>query len=223
MSALTIVLLDDHQIVRDGLRALLEAEPDFTVIGEAADGRAGIELVEQLQPNILLVDVMLPVLTGLEVTRRISQRCPQTRIIVLSMYAEEAYVMQALRNGASGYVLKDTGADALIEAIRLVAKGGRYLSPPLSDRAIEVYIQKAEDVALDAYETLTAREREILQLLVEGFGNTQIAGQLTISPRTVEVHRAKIMKKLNLQTHTDLIRFALGRGIIPLQYRNPVL
>src|SRR5262249_3093961 len=149
------------------------------------------------------VDVMMPGLTGLEVTRRVTQRCPQTHVLILSMYAEEAYVMQALRNGASGYVLKDTSADTLMEAIRLVAKGGRYLSPPLSDRAIEVYIEKTENVALDAYETLTTREREILQLLAEGSGNTRIAGQLSISPRTVEVHRAKIMKKLNLQTHTD--------------------
>lgn len=217
MSVLTILLLDDHQLVRRGLRALLEAEADFTVVGEASDGRAGMELVERLLPDILLVDVMMPGLNGLEVTRQVTRRYPQTRVVVLSMYANEAYVFQALRNGASGYVLKDSSAEVLMDAVRSVASGRRYLCPSLSERAIEAYMQKAEAVALDVYETLTTREREIFHLLAEGSTNPQIAAQLSISPRTVEVHRARIMQKLGLATQTDLIRFALQRGILPME------
>jgi DNA-binding NarL/FixJ family response regulator len=217
MGTVRIVLADDHQIVRDGLRALLNAEPDFSVIGEAEDGLQVVSLVERLQPEVLIVDVMMPGLDGLEATRQVHQRAPDTRILVLSMYANEAYVLAALRNGAAGYILKNASAETLAGAVRLVASGQRYLCPPFTDRAIEAYIQKAQAATLDVYETLTTREREVLHLLAEGRNNTEIADLLSISPRTVEVHRARIMQKLDLRTHTDLIRFALQRGILPLE------
>ncbi len=214
---ITIVLADDHHIVRQGLRALLEMEPGFQLIGEAGDGPRTIQLVKDLRPDILVLDLVMPGLNGLEVTRQVRQYSPQTRVVILSMHVNEAYVLEALRNGASGYVLKDNSADDLVRAIREVIQGHRYLSPPISTRTIEIYLQKAEDAPLDAYETLTNREREVLHLAAEGYTNNEIAARLCISPRTVETHRAHMMHKLNLRNQTDLIRYALRRGIIPLE------
>lgn len=213
----TLVLVDDHPIVRQGLRALLEAEPGFRIIGEAGDGIEAAKLVERLQPDVLVLDLMIPGLNGLEVTRQVRQRSPLTQIVILSMHANEAYVLEALRNGATGYVLKGAAAAELIQAIREVSAGRRYLSPPLSERAIEAYVQKANTAPLDLYETLTTREREILQLTTEGFSATEIADRLSISSRTVETHRANLMRKLRLRTQTDLIRYALRRGILPME------
>lgn len=213
----TIVLADDHHVVRQGLRALLEAETDFNVIGEAGDGLEAIQLIEQLRPNVLVLDLMMPGLNGLETTRQVSKHSPQTRTVILSMYANEAYVLEALSNGASAYVLKDSSSADLVHAVREVAAGRRYLSPPLSDRAIEVYQEKARAAALDKYETLTTREREVLQLAAEGHTSTEIAARLGISPRTAETHRTHLMHKLALHTQADLIRYALRRGIIPME------
>jgi DNA-binding NarL/FixJ family response regulator len=213
----TIIVADDHHVVRQGLRALLEAEPDFRLVGEAGDGLGTVQLVERLKPDVLIIDLMMPGLNGLEVTRQVSQRSPRTRVVILSMHANEAYVLEALRNGASGYVLKDSSAADLVQAIREVVAGRRYLSPPLSERAIEAYVQKAADASLDPYETLTTREREVLHLAAEGHTNTEIAAQLSISPRTAESHRANLMRKLGLHTQTDLIRYALRRGILPME------
>jgi two-component system, NarL family, response regulator NreC len=213
----TIVLADDHHIVRQGLRALLEAEPGFRVVGEAGDGLQALQLVEQLAPNVLVLDLMMPNLNGLEVTRQLSKHSPKTRIVVLSMYANEAYVLEALGNGASAYVLKDSHSGDLVHAVREVAAGRRYLSPPLSDRAIEAYQAKAKAATLDRYETLTTREREVLQLTAEGRTNAEIAARLGISARTAETHRANLMHKLVLHTQADLIRYALRRGIISME------
>jgi len=213
----TIVLADDHHVVRQGLRALLEAEPDFNVIGEAGDGLEAIQLIEQLRPNVLVLDLMMPGLNGLETTRQVSKHSPQTRTVILSMYANEAYVLEALSNGASAYVLKDSSSADLVQAVREVAAGRRYLSPPLSDRAIEAYQEKARAAALDKYETLTTREREVLQLAAEGHTSAEIAARLGISPRTAETHRTHLMHKLGLHTQADLIRYALRRGIIPME------
>lgn len=212
----TIALADDHPIVRQGLRALLQAEPDFRVVGEAGDGLETVELVERLQPDVLVVDVMMPGVSGLEVARQVQQRSPETRVVILSMHANEAYVLEAMRHGAAGYVLKDSTATDLVEAVRRVMAGRRYLSPPLSERAIDAYLQKSEEAQLDPYETLTSREREVLHLAAEGHTNAEIAERLSISPRTVETHRANMMRKLDLRSHADLIRYALRRGIIPL-------
>jgi two-component system response regulator NreC len=213
----SIFLADDHQVVRQGLRALLEAEPDFRLIGEAGDGLETAQLVENLEPDVLIIDLMMPNLNGLEVTRQVSQRSPRTHVVILSMHANEAYVLEALRNGAAGYVLKDSSAADLVKAVREVVAGRRYLSPPLSERAIEAYLHKAQAAELDPYETLTTREREVLHLAVEGYSNAEIAAHLSISPRTAETHRANMMRKLDLRTQTDLIRYALRRGILPME------
>jgi two-component system response regulator NreC len=210
----TIVLADDHHIVRQGLRRLLEDEPDFQVVGDTGDGLEALQLVERLQPDVLVVDLAMPGLSGLEVTRQVCQRSPQTRVIILSMYANEAYVLEALKNGAAGYVLKESSGVDLVLAMREALAGRRYLSPPLSEHAIEAYLKKVDTGPPDPYETLTAREREVLHLAAEGHTNNQIAKRLSISPRTVETHRANLMRKLGLNNHAELIRYALGRGIL---------
>lgn len=212
----TIILADDHPIVRRGLRSVLEVEKDFSLIGEAGDGIEAVRLVENLTPNILITDMMMPGLTGLEVTRQVRHRVPKVKIIILSMHAAESYVLEALRNGANGYVLKDSAADELVHAIREVLAGRRYLSSQLSERAIETYIQKSESSITDSYDSLTNREREVLKLTAEGCTNNEIAERLFISPRTAETHRANLMKKLSLSNHTELIRYAIRRGLLPL-------
>lgn len=212
----TIVLADDHQVVRQGLRALLEAEPAYVVVGEAADGLEAVDLVERVKPDVLIIDVMLPGLNGLDATRQVRQRCPTTRVIVLSMHANEGFVMEALRNGAAGYVVKDSSITELTRAIGEVMLGRHYLSPPLGERAIETYMEKAAHMLDNVYDSLTMREREVLQLVVQGHTNAEIAARLCISARTVETHRAHVMHKLGLHTHTDLIRYAIRRGMLPL-------
>jgi two-component system, NarL family, response regulator NreC len=210
----TIVLADDHHIVRQGLRALLEAEPDFRVIGEAGDGLEAASLVERLQPDVLVLDLVMPGLSGLEVTRQVRQRAPRTHVLILSMHADEAYVLEALRNGAAGYILKNSSPADLVLAVREVTAGRRYLGPPLSEHAIEAYTQKIRAAPLDPYETLTTREREVLHLAAVGHGNAAIAARFGISPRTVETHRAHLMNKLSLHNQAELIRYALRRRII---------
>jgi two-component system, NarL family, response regulator NreC len=213
---ITLLIADDHHVVRHGLRAVFDAESDFLVVGEAEDGSMTLELVSRFKPHVLIVDLMMPGLGGLEVTRQVRQRYPATRVIVLSMHANEAYVLEALRNGAMGYILKDTRASVLVQAIREVIAGRYYLSPPLSERAIIAYVQTSDASAADPYHALTAREREVLHLAAEGLSNTELAAKLTIGIRTAETHRANLMSKLGLQSQTDLIRYALRRGIISL-------
>ena len=213
----TIVLADDHRIVRQGLRALLTAEANFKVIGEADDGREALELVKRLSPDVLVLDLMMPGLNGLEVARQLHKQSPKVRIVVLSMYDDEGFVLEALANGVSAYVLKDSNSSDLVQAVREVAAGHRYLSPPLSDRAIETYQQMAKTGAMDKHETLTTREREVLQLSAEGYTSSVIASRLGISTRTAETHRSRLMHKLGLHTQSDLIRYALKRGIIPME------
>jgi len=218
MSAITILLADDHRMVRQGFRALLEAEKDFRIVDETGDGLEAMRLAEQLKPQVLVLDLMLPGLRGLEVARQIKQRRLRTKVVILSMHANEAYVLEALRNGASGYVLKDANAAELVRAVREAVAGRRYLSPPLSEPAMEAYLEKAQAAGtLDVYEALTNREREVLQLAAEGYTSAVIAGKLFISPRTVEIHRSNLMHKLGLRSPTDLIRYALQRGILPME------
>jgi len=212
---ISILLADDHQVVRVGLRALLEAEADFKVVGEATNGLEAKDLLERLRPDVLIIDMTMPQLNGLEVIRQIAQLSPQTRAIVLSMHSNEGYVLEALRHGASGYVLKQSNMEELVKAVRTVMNGLSYLSLELSQRAIESYREKAEDSVKDAYDTLTNREREVLQLAAEGHTNAEIAERLVISQRTVEMHRGNLMHKLNLNNQTELVRYALWRGILP--------
>ena len=214
MKRTTIVLADDHRIVRQGLRALLASEADFEVVGEADDGREALELVKRLTPDVLVLDLMMPGLNGLEVARQLPRQSPGVRVVVLSMHDDEGFVLEALANGVSGYVLKDSNSSDLVHAVREVAAGRRYLSPPLSDRAIEAYQQRAKVGAMDKHETLTTREREVLQLSAEGHTNSEIAARLGISTRTAETHRSRVMHKLGLHTQSDLIRYAIRRGII---------
>jgi len=218
MIRIRILLADDHRIVREGFRALLQAQADFEIVGETGDGLETVRLVEQHKPQVLVLDLMMPGLNGLEVARQVTQRVPRTRIVVLSMHANEAYVLEALKNGACAYVLKDAGTAELVRAVREANAGRRYLSPPLSEPAIDNYIQRARTSdSLDLYDTLTNREREVLQLASEGHTNAEIATRLFISPRTVETHRANVMHKLGLRSQIDLVRYALQRGILPME------
>ena len=218
MNKIRILLADDHQVVREGFRALLQAEPDFEIVAETGDGLEAVRLAEHQKPHVLVVDLMMPGLNGLEVARQITQRLPRTHIVVLSMHANEAYVLEALKNGACAYVLKDASAAELVRAVREANAGRRYLSPPLSEPAIDNYIQRTRNSdSLDLYDTLTNREREVLQLGAEGHTNAEIAGRLFISPCTVETHRANVMHKLGLRSQTELVRYALRRGILPIE------
>ena len=217
MSTIRIVLADDHQIVRQGLQSLLSAEADMKVVGCAATGLEAVELTDRLRPDILVTDLMMPELNGMEVTRQALQRSPVTRVIVLSMHSNEGYVTQALRNGALGYVLKDSSLEELVEAVRTVLLGRRYLSERISEQMIETYIQKERNASVDdPYESLTNREREVFQMVAEGHSSTEIAERLTISARTVETHRSNLMRKLGLGNQTELIRFAIRKGVLPL-------
>jgi two-component system, NarL family, response regulator NreC len=213
---ITVLLADDHPIVRQGLRALLEAEGRCQVVGEASDGLTAIDELTRLQPQVAILDVQIPDLNGLEVARRAQSQAPGTRIIMLSMYADEPYVLDALRHGAMGYVLKGTSTDDLLAAVDAVMAGRRYLSAPLNDRAIDTYTLRAAatEQPLDRYDLLTSREREVLQLAAQGLGNAEIGERLTISPRTAETHRANLLRKLGLQTQTELVRFAISRGLV---------
>jgi len=212
----TVFIADDHAVVRKGLKAILDSDTDFTIVGEAEDGLQALSEVERLRPDILVVDIMMPGLGGLEVTRQIHQVVPQTRIVVLSLHDNEPYVIEALRHGASAYLIKSSSVDHILVALHEVMKGHRYLSPPLTERAIQVYISRAgeDDHAIDRYETLTSRERQVLHLAAESLTNTEIGERLNISPRTAETHRTNLMRKLTLRTHSDLLRYAMRRGII---------
>lgn len=211
---ITIGLAEDHNVVRQGFKLVLTAEQDFKLVGEAADGLEAVKLVETKKPNVLLLDLMIPRLHGLEVVRQLKREQSPTKVIILSMHADEPYVMEALRNGACGYVLKDCTAADLVQAVRTVAAGRRYLSPVLQERALTGYVEHPGASDLDVYETLTNRERLVFQLAAEGKTSAEIAAALFISPRTAETHRANLMRKLSLRSQTDLVRFAIRRGII---------
>jgi len=211
----TIVLADDHHIVRHGLQVLLSAEPDLRVVGEAVDGLETLRLVERLKPDVLVLDLMMPGLDGLEVIRQLKKRSPQTRTVVLSMHKNEAYVWEALKNGALGYVLKDCALSDLVRAVRDALANRPHLSPPLSEINIMAYLQKKNSGPFDLYQTLTARERQILQLSTEGQTSADIGARLSISPRTVEAHRANLMRKLGFHKLTELVRYALERQLAP--------
>jgi two-component system response regulator NreC len=214
--SISIVLADDHPVVRQGLRRFLDEEADFAVVGEAQDGLETVRVVERLHPDALVLDLMMPGLNGLDVLSVVRQRSPRTRVVVFSMYANEDFVLQALKNGAVGYVLKGCDPANVVEAVRKAANGGHYLSPSLSERAFEAYHEKAGSAAPDPHDLLTPREREVLQLAAEGNSGPEIATRLSISPRTVEMHRGNAMRKLQLKTQADLIRYALRRGMIPM-------
>lgn len=213
-----LLIADDHGVVRQGLKAILATEPTFLVVGEAGNGQEALNLVEKHCPDILILDLMMPDINGLEVTRILAEQQSPTRVLILSMHNDEAYVLKALNSGARGYVLKDASAAVLVEAIREVAEGRRYLCSPLSDKAIESYIEKAsEDSGTALLRVLTNREKEVLWLLIEGASNADIADRLRISPRTAEVHRSRILKKLGVRNQAALVKLAIQKGLLQIE------
>lgn len=212
-----VLLADDHQIVRQGLRVLLEHETDMHVVGEVSEGLQVEDALRRLAPDVLILDLMMPGLNGLEVTRQVHKRCPQVRIIVLSMHASEAYVLGALRHGAIGYVKKDSSAEDLVAAIRTTATGARYLSPSLEAEIPAALSRDTLHLSPDPYETVTAREREVLQLAAEGYSTADIAQKLSISRRTAELHRTHILEKLQIRNQTGLVKYAVRKGLVSIE------
>jgi two-component system response regulator NreC len=215
MNKISVLLVDDHTIVRKGLRSLLDAEADIEVIGEAEDGREAVEQVGRLRPQVVVMDITMPGLNGLEATRQITERFPQVQVVVLTMHTAEEYIFQILRAGASGYVVKRAAPSELISAVRAAYRGESFLGPAVSKTVIEEYLRQAEALAGEnSYETLTPREREVLQLLAEGHSNRRIAELLCLSVKTVQSHRANLMRKLDIHSIAELTQYAIRKGVI---------
>ena len=215
MSKIRVLLAEDHTIVRKGLRSLLDGEAGIEVVGEAEDGRAAVEHARQLRPDVVLMDIAMPGLNGLEATRQLKRQFPEVKVLVLTMYANEEYIFQILRAGASGYVVKKAAPGELVTAIQTVHRGDFYLSPSISRTVIEEYVRQAEAMASeDSYDRLSPREREVLQLIAEGQPNREIAETLHISVKTVETHRANLMEKLDLHSTAQLTQYAIRKGVV---------
>jgi DNA-binding NarL/FixJ family response regulator len=215
MKKLRILLADDHTVMRTGLRILLERQPKLEVVGETENGRQTVELSASLKPDVLVMDVGMPILNGIEATKQIVDKCSTTAVVILSMYSDEAYVMRALKAGARAYLLKDSAAVDLISAIEAVSQGKSFFSPKVSRILAEDYVRVLKQRGeVDSYELLTNREREILQLLTEGKTNKAVATELNISLYTVEAHRSHILQKLNLHNSAELVLYAVRKGII---------
>jgi two-component system response regulator NreC len=213
-----VLLVEDHIVVRQGIKALLSDEPDLEIVGEADNGREALSLVSELRPDVVLMDISMPGLNGIEATRQIRQRYADVKVVVLSMHASEEYVFQMLRAGASGYVLKQSDSSEVLTAIRAATSGGSFLSPPISRTVIDDYVHRAETRGrADDMDLLTSREREVLQLLAEGLSNREIAQQLNISIKTVETHRSNMMNKLGVSSKTELVKYALRKGWAALE------
>jgi two-component system, NarL family, response regulator NreC len=210
-----IVIAEDHTILREGLRALLSANPDLEVVGEAADGRDAIRCAEDTVPDLVLLDLSMPRMDGMDAIREIRRRCPSTKILALTVHKAEEYVLAALQAGADGYALKDATQSELVTAIRRVLEGKRYLSPGVSEKVIEGYLAgKRAQTPRTAWDSITPREREVLKLIAEGYKNKDIAEELCISLKTVEKHRSNIMEKLDLHNVSDLTAYAIEKGIV---------
>jgi two-component system response regulator NreC len=215
MRKLRILLADDHIVMRTGLRALLERQPNLEVVGESDNGRETVALADSLKPDVVVMDVGMPILSGIEATQTIVTQNPTVAVVILSMHADESYVMRALKAGARGYLLKDSAAADLIGAIQAVSQGKSFFSPKVSRILAEDYVRVLKQKgAVDIYDLLTSREREILQLLAEGKTNKEVATALNISPYTVETHRSHILQKLNLHNSAELVLYAVRKGII---------
>ncbi len=215
MSAIRILLADDHTVVRKGLRLLLESQPGFEVVADASSGREAVALAERHSPDVVVMDVAMPILNGIEAARQISASSPRTAIVFLSMHADEGYVLKALKSGARAYLLKDSAEHDLIAAIQAVNEGKAFFSPAISKMLVEDYMRQMRDRNVeDSYELLTTREREILQLLAEGKSNKEVANLLNLSLYTVETHRGNILQKLNLHSGAELILYAIRKGVI---------
>jgi DNA-binding NarL/FixJ family response regulator len=210
-----VLLADDHRLMRSGLRLVIERHPDFTVVGEADDGRQAVAMAESLKPDVIVMDIGMPSLNGIEAARQISEKQPEIAIVMLSMHSDEGYVLRALKAGARAYLLKDSAEEDLTQAIEAVRDGKSFFSPAVSRVPLQDYMRKLERVgAEDSYDLLTAREREILQLVAEGKSSKEIATLLNLSTYTVETHRSNIMQKLNLKGIPELILYAVRKGLI---------
>ena len=210
-----ILLADDHTILRKGLRLLLERESEFAVISEASNGREAVDAVGRDTPDVVIMDIAMPSMNGIEATKRISQDFPKTAVIILSVHSDEAYVLRALKSGARGYLLKDSAEIDLIQAVRAVAAGKAYFSPAVSKILADDYVrQMREQGTEDPYDLLTARERELLQLIAELKASKDIAELLGLSPHTIDTHRSNLMQKLNIHSIPEVILYAVRRGVI---------
>ncbi|HEY6721465.1 MAG TPA: response regulator transcription factor [Burkholderiales bacterium] len=208
----TVLLADDHAVVRDGLRALLENGNDLQVVAVAGNGREAVLEAQRLRPDIVIMDIAMPELDGVEATRRIVERCPDTRVLILSMYLSAEHIYRALQAGAQGYVLKESAGEEVVEAIRTLRAGKRYLSHRITETVIDDYLREGANVS--PLDSLSLRERDVLQLVVEGRTNATIAQALSLSPKTVETYRARIMKKLKVRDTVELVKFSMRHGLI---------
>lgn len=209
-----VLIADDHTIVRAGVRMLLESEPDMVVVGEALTGDEAVHLADELRPTVILMDIAMPTLNGLEATRRIKAALPDTRVLVLTMHRSDDYFFEMLKAGASGYVLKAADTDELLTAIRVVARGETFLLPTMAKKLVQDYVRRFGEVEASGQPSLTPREKQVLRLVAKGFSNKEIAEQLVLSPSTVHTHRSNLMQKLKLSTQHDLIQYARAEGWI---------
>jgi DNA-binding NarL/FixJ family response regulator len=215
MARLRILLADDHTLVRQGLRKVLEERPEWEVVAEAGDGREAVRQAEEARPDVAIVDVAMPLLNGIEAVRQIARKAPGTRVLVLSMHADEAYVTQMLRAGAAGYLLKDSADVDLLQAVDAVSAGKSFFSPAIARVIADDYVRQLADRGVtDRFELLSEREREIFQLIAEGRTNKEIANMLFLSPSTVDTHRSRIMEKLDVHSAAEIVLYAVRKGVI---------
>ncbi len=215
MSKLRILIGDDHTLFRQGLRKLLEDQADWEIVAEVGDGRLAVEQALALAPDVAIIDIAMPRLNGIDAAQQIVRKCPSTRVLMLSMHSDEAYVTRALQAGATGYLLKDSASDDLVAGVTAVAAGQSYFSPAIARLMLDDYVRRVAGKQVnDRYDTLSEREREILQLIAEGRTNKDVAEVLGISPATVETHRAHILQKLDIHNTAELVLYAVRHGII---------
>ena len=210
--SLRVVLADDHAVVREGLKVLLNAQPDIEVVGEAADGEAAWRAAKELAPDVLVIDLSMPLLGGADATARVKRDCPDVRVLALTVHEEPLYLTQLLRAGASGYVLKRAAAGELVQAVRMVARGGTYIDPSLAGAVVEGYLDARAAAERPTQDALSEREREVLERIARGFSNKEIAAELGLSVKTVETYKARVAEKLSLRTRVDIVRYAARQG-----------
>jgi len=216
MEKIRVLVVDDHVIVRDGICALLALAGDIEVVGEAANGSEALKMVEELEPNVVLMDMAMPIMGGLEATRRICKEFPTTKVLVLTQYDDKEYVFPVIEAGASGFISKVAASSELAAGIRSVFRGDSFLSPPVAKLLVEGYQHSGERTSQDPYETLTDRERDVLKLVAEGFTTQEIADLLKVTPKTVEGHKTNLMAKLDIHNRIELVKYALRKGIISI-------
>lgn len=212
MTKIRVLLAEDHETVREGLKAILSAQPDFDVVAEAADGDAALKRTQALNPDVVVMDISMPVMNGLRATEAIKRSCPRTQVLVLTRHADEGYVQQLLQAGASGYVLKQSKARELLHAVRTISTGAKYLDPAVTGKLIDRFVRSQSAAPPTAESALTGREEEVLRLVAWGYSNKEIAASLNVSVKTVETHKANSTQKLGLRNRIDVVRYALLRG-----------